>query len=111
LNIISSGSNFEREMKNERAIPQITGYFIKLLRKNIECAVRELDKLANNMLKIEWIIFSFIATCMGLVALDVNVIIYHNFTLSQLLVVIALSLKGINKSMALAKRQYKTGSI
>jgi hypothetical protein len=97
--------DFEEEMKKGGPIPQITVdlVFVKSLRKSIETSTNNLETSANRLLKEDWVIFFLIAVCMGIVSIGIDIVIYHGFTLNQILGVCCLALKGLEKSMSLSK--------
>jgi hypothetical protein len=106
--IITKGDNVmedvEQEMKKQGETPKLTADSVlaKSLRKSIEAATRKLEKSAQLLVVIDWILFILAAFCMALISMGINYSIFANFDLAQLLAAISFSAKSAEKSFNLS---------
>lgn len=102
-------SDVEDEMKNYGALPKITldSAFAKSLRKKIEDSAENLEATVFKLTIFDWITFGISAICMGIISGGINIRLSESFDLAQLLALIALGAKSINKGMNFGKEARK----
>jgi hypothetical protein len=102
-------SDVEDEMKNYGASPKITldSAFAKSLRKKIEDSAENLEYTVFRLTILDWITFGISAICMGIISGGINIHFSPTFDLVQLLALIALGAKSINKGMNFGKEARK----
>ena len=94
----------EDEIKKQGSGPNFSPILAlsKTLRANIETSIKKLENSATNLVRIDWIIFIFVAACMAIVAMGINFSITNNLNLVQMLAALSLSIKGVEKSLNLS---------
>lgn len=105
-------SDVEDEMKTYGALPKITldSAFAKSLRKKIEDATENIEAVSHRLNVLDWITFGISALCMGIISSGINMKLGESFDLVQLLALIALAVKSVNKGMNFGKEARKKQS-
>lgn len=105
-------SDVEDEMKTYGALPKITldSAFAKSLRKKIEDATENIEAVSHRLNILDWITFGISALCMGIISSGINMKLGESFDLVQLLALIALGVKSVNKGMNFGKEARKKQS-
>lgn len=105
-------SDVEDEMKTYGALPKITldSAFAKSLRKKIEDATENIEAVSHRLNVLDWITFGISALCMGIISSGINMKLGESFDLVQLLALIALGVKSVNKGMNFGKEARKKQS-
>lgn len=105
-------SDVEDEMKTYGALPRITldSAFAKSLRKKIEDATENIEAVSHRLNVLDWITFGISALCMGIISSGINMKLGESFDLVQLLALIALGVKSVNKGMNFGKEARKKQS-
>ena len=105
-------SDVEDEMKTYGALPKITldSAFAKSLRKKIEDATENIAAVSHRLNVLDWITFGVSALCMGIISSGINMKLGESFDLVQLLALIALGVKSVNKGMNFGKEARKKQS-
>lgn len=105
-------SDVEDEMKTYGALPKITldSAFAKSLRKKIEDATENIEAISHRLNVLDWITFGISALCMGIISSGINMKLGESFDLVQLLALIALGVKSVNKGMNFGKEARKKQS-
>lgn len=89
-------NDIKHDFKTELAV-------VKGVRNNIQQKINKLESSSKKLNIINWTLFYISVICMGLTAIGINVILFDNITLVQLLGTIAITTKGLEKTLSIEK--------